>query len=229
MKYRIDNLSVPKKNPFANDDLERQPLVNFLSDLIKRLNGPFVLALDSPFGMGKTTLVHMLMENLMCEGHQCTYFNAWEVDFATDPLVALISSIDRIGLNSSEGETEFVQQFQKVKDLTTVLAKPSIIAATKLLTSGAIDLEEIITAISSASKVDGKGEAVEEFNQEFELLDKFRDELKIAIELLPTTNNTISLVIFVDELDRCRPTFAIHLLERIKHLFDIPTFCSFCQ
>jgi hypothetical protein len=30
------------------------------------------------------------------------------------------------------------------------------------------------------------------------------------------------LVFFVDELDRCRPTFSIELLERIKHLFDIP-------
>ena len=31
-----------------------------------------------------------------------------------------------------------------------------------------------------------------------------------------------NLVIFVDELDRCRPTFAVQLLERIKHFFDIP-------
>ena len=30
------------------------------------------------------------------------------------------------------------------------------------------------------------------------------------------------LVMVVDELDRCRPTFAIELLERIKHLFDVP-------
>jgi hypothetical protein len=29
------------------------------------------------------------------------------------------------------------------------------------------------------------------------------------------------LVIFVDELDRCRPTYAIEMLERIKHLFSI--------
>jgi hypothetical protein len=29
------------------------------------------------------------------------------------------------------------------------------------------------------------------------------------------------LFIFIDELDRCRPTYAIELLERIKHLLDI--------
>jgi hypothetical protein len=30
------------------------------------------------------------------------------------------------------------------------------------------------------------------------------------------------LVVIVDELDRCRPLFAIGLLEKIKHLFEIP-------
>ncbi|MCP5250213.1 MAG: hypothetical protein H6939_00575 [Burkholderiales bacterium] len=30
------------------------------------------------------------------------------------------------------------------------------------------------------------------------------------------------VVIFIDELDRCKPTFAIKLIERIKHFFDVP-------
>ena len=30
------------------------------------------------------------------------------------------------------------------------------------------------------------------------------------------------IIIVIDELDRCRPTYAIKLLEEIKHLFDVP-------
>lgn len=32
--------------------------------------------------------------------------------------------------------------------------------------------------------------------------------------------NTDKLIIFIDELDRCKPSFAIEMLERIKHFFD---------
>jgi hypothetical protein len=32
----------------------------------------------------------------------------------------------------------------------------------------------------------------------------------------------LPLVIIVDELDRCRPPFAVQLLEKIKHLFNVP-------
>jgi len=102
MTYRINELDVPEGDPFRHDSLDRRPVVEFLSGLIKRLNGPFVMALDSPWGSGKTTLVRMLMADLQDKGFQCTYFNAWKVDYVTDPLVALVSSIDRIDLGAEE-------------------------------------------------------------------------------------------------------------------------------
>lgn len=48
MNYRLADLDIPADNPFKNDVLDRQPLVEFLAGLIGRLSGPFVLALDSP-------------------------------------------------------------------------------------------------------------------------------------------------------------------------------------
>ena len=222
MTYRINNIEVPPENPYKHDLLERQPLVRFLSDLIARLDESFVMTLDSPFGTGKTTMVRMLMEELKCKGHRCTYFNAWEVDYATDPLVALVSSIDRVDLGSKEANDKNRKNLQKVKELATALAKPSMIAVVKALTSGSVDLAEIIRAISSIPTTDVKANIVEEFNQECKLLDDFKNKLKEAVEQLLTANKKTNLVVFVDELDRCRPTFAIHLLERIKHMFDIP-------
>lgn len=54
-------------------------------------------------------------------------------------------------------------------------------------------------------------------------LETFKKELDILInEIIGSSNSTLSapLFIFVDELDRCRPTYAIEFLETIKHLFD---------
>ena len=233
MTYRVNDIDVPNENPFQNDQLNRKPVVEFLSDLIGRLDGPFVMALDSTFGTGKSTLVRILIECLKNKGHRCVYFNAWKVDYATDPLVALVASIDRIelGLSDESQKITFQEQIQTVRAYTTALTKTSFINATKVLSSGVIDLEAILSeAKSSELKTDRNRDVVEEFNQESEIFDNFRDELTKAVELLQNDDtvqqlnvtNKPNLVFFVDELDRCRPTFAIQLLERIKHLFDIP-------
>lgn len=222
MTYRIDDLEVPAGDPFRYDSLDRRPLVEFLTGLIKRLNGPFVMALDAPWGSGKTTLVQMLMTDLQGKGFQCTYFNAWKVDYVTDPLVALVSSIDRIDLGAKEADSKFRTHLNTVKKVTTLVAKRGLRAATKALTLGALDLEEEYEAAASELAADTVGDIVDAFNQESELLEKFRDELEAAVTQLPAAGKEPNLVFFIDELDRCRPTFAIELLERIKHLFDIP-------
>lgn len=107
MVYRIPPLEVSVNDPFRNDALERRPTVEFLVGLIERAGGPFVLALDSPWGTGKTTLVRMLEAELRHQDFSCIYFNAWQVDYVTDPLVALVSSIDRLELGTGGAAATF--------------------------------------------------------------------------------------------------------------------------
>ena len=76
MKFRLPELEIPSDDPFRNDALERKPVVEFLAGLLDKFNGPFVLALDSPWGTGKTTLVRMLKAKLELANFQCVYFNA---------------------------------------------------------------------------------------------------------------------------------------------------------
>ena len=66
------------------------------------------------------------------------------------------------------------------------------------------------------------GDAVDAFQKEKHALDTFRLELEMAVAQLKVAGKKPSLIICIDELDRCRPTFAIEMLERIKHLFDVP-------
>ena len=52
-----------------------------------------------------------------------------------------------------------------------------------------------------------------------------KDELKEYLAKMSTAlfdETERPLVFIIDELDRCRPTFAIELLERVKHIFDVP-------
>lgn len=70
------------------------------------------------------------------------------------------------------------------------------------------------------------------------MADKIKESIKSKIENHEADKNTLHafkqelanlaeeldkpLVFIIDELDRCRPDFAIRLIERTKHFFDIP-------
>lgn len=222
MAYRVEDIEVPPESPFANDDLGRKPVVEFLASLIGRLDGPFVLAIDSPWGTGKTTLVRMLAAELQRQDFQCVQFNAWKVDYVTDPLVALVSSVDRVSLGDVSAEAAFHESIGKVKKVVRVIAKRTMVAGAKVATFGILDAEKEFEAAAAELTGNLAGDLFDSFDREQKLLEKFRVHLAGAISQLSVAGKKENLVFFVDELDRCRPTFAIELLERIKHLFDVP-------
>lgn len=221
MKHRVADLEIPANEPFKFDALKRQPIVEFLTDLIKRLEGPFVLALDSPWGTGKTTVVRMLQATLAQASVQCVYFNAWKVDYVTDPLVALVSAIDELKVQGVGTGASFRAHMGRVKRVTTAVAKRGVVAAVKAATLGALDLEEEVEAIAAEAAGEVAGDLVDAFQKEKESLEQFRRELEKAVAQLGEAGKAKTLVFLVDELDRCRPSFAIEMLERIKHLFDV--------
>lgn len=222
MTYRLPDLEISPTDPFLNDALNRKPVVEFLASFLGRVNGPFVMALDSPWGTGKTTLIRMLKAKLEHENFQCVYFNAWQVDYVTDPLVALVSSVDAIQLGIAEAESVFRARLSNVKKITSVVAKRGAVAIAKAVTLGGLDLEKDIEAVTAELAGGFAGDAVDAFQKEKDALNKFRLELELAVAQLEKANKKPSLIICIDELDRCRPTFAIEMLERIKHLFDVP-------
>ena len=63
-------------------------------------------------------------------------------------------------------------------------------------------------------------ELIENSNKKVAFTKEFKDTLtEVVSKILTKTEKP--LVLFIDELDRCRPTYAIEVLERIKHLFEV--------
>ncbi len=50
---------------------------------------------------------------------------------------------------------------------------------------------------------------------------EFKEMLSETLEVLNGDGLQLPLIIFVDDLDRCRPTFSVELLESIKHIFNV--------
>ena len=64
-------------------------------------------------------------------------------------------------------------------------------------------------------------EQISSYNERKVELEEFKNKLGeyVASE---SQGNTHPIVFFIDELDRCNPHYAVKLLERIKHLFEVP-------
>lgn len=85
----------------------------------------------------------------------------------------------------------------------------------EVLSSAASELIVQIEGVIDA----GAQKLIETFNAQNAATDTFRQRLGHAMESL-AKQKSAPLFILVDELDRCRPSYAIALLERVKHLFD---------
>lgn len=218
MKFRIAEIAVPADEPFQFDALERKPVVEFLRDLIKQIEGPFVLALDSPWGTGKTTVVRMLRRSLEIEGFQCVYFNAWKDDYVTDPLIPMVSAIDELKPGGDAAGESFRASMATVRKAVGPIAKRAIKAAIKVGTLGVLDVDEAIEEATA----DVASDLIDAFQKEKASLEQFRQSLEKAVGKLSQDEPPRPLIFFIDELDRCRPSYAIELLERVKHLFDVP-------
>lgn len=213
----------PIQPPFHGDIFERQDLAYKLTGFISRLSrGGAVVAIDAPWGTGKTWFGLNWADYLRDVGHRVAFVNAFEQDYTEDPFLLIAAELSNL-LDGTERQSFIAKAADVGKAILPIAAKLALNIATKAL-SGVDDLP---AEISSA--VDTVGNESEEFakkwierkleasKKEKESLDGFRKALAGAAE-----REDKPVVVFVDELDRCRPDFAVRLVERIKHFFETP-------
>ncbi|WP_278353191.1 P-loop NTPase fold protein, partial [Chryseobacterium gleum] len=93
MKIKHRELEIEQDHPFANCKLEKQQYAEVLTDIVELYSDGFVLAINNEWGTGKTTFVKMWQQHLKNKNFRTVYFNAWENDFDSNPLVAIMSEL----------------------------------------------------------------------------------------------------------------------------------------
>lgn len=220
------------------DKLNRKEEISFLINyLTKRFElktkNPFVLNINAPWGYGKTFFLKSLKEELEKE-HEVIYFDAWKNDFTKEPLLAFFSEIN----NSLE---KYLKAYNKTKKpfLNSIFKSslPILISVlTKHLTGLTLEQFNELLSEDEDEKKDVKDDtkttlssimskttelALKEHSTIKKSIKEFKINMLEILNLIKTQEKKLPLFILIDELDRCRPNYAIELLENIKHIFDI--------
>ena len=195
---KVEEPDIDPDKPWCDDELDRQKIADRLTTVIEDQEAPFVISLDGRWGSGKTFLLRRWKQALVNDGFRAIYFNAWEDDFCDDPLLAMIGQL-----------SEYFEE-GKFKDIAVKVATFAVGLITKQLTGTAIDVADF--------RPEG---LLEDYHKQRRSKQEMKEQIsELAHEVRLETNKP--LVFIIDELDRCRPTFAIELLERVKHIFDVP-------
>lgn len=194
-----------------NNTILRKNQLSMLVKLLNSLKENTVLAIDGAWGSGKTVFVKQLLMlsddtiqdyghntldetaiNLLREKQKTFYFNAWEYDYLGDALSAML-----LKLIADDDESLNTASIKKAVSMI------NISAGLKNITHDFIDIDnktrkaELIKAVKDQVN---RHDAVNEF------LNKLKGDSE-------------RLIFVIDELDRCRPSFAVELLEVVKHYF----------
>ncbi len=184
------------------------------------MNGRYSIFIDAPWGTGKTFFVKQIIEtlrfgnpfidanapsdtsifdsNLMDKLREDPflpiYFNAWENDHFNDPIAPLLATIATMADKKRSIRRE----------------------AFPISRQGAIDCALSLRGLNAGKLL----EAIS--GNDFLNAFRKRQELRAKTEELVSallTEVANRAVLFIDELDRCRPEFAMQLLEQTKSLF----------
>lgn len=239
-------------NFWSDDHLKRKDEATYLTNylaaryLSKKKEEGFVLAVNGEWGLGKSFMIERWSKELEFAGHPVVMFNSWENDFTHEPLVAFIAE-----LNSALADQFDKLPFgEKFREKWLLQAKAVLLPSLKILGMAAlkhgvgIGLHEVQTIFSdedvdddedkggaTGSKLKDTGEKLskvieEELKSHINVkraIANFKVRLSALVEYLDEQSGIqLPIFVFIDELDRCRPDYAITLLEGVKHLFGIP-------
>ena len=211
---------------FANHDLlNRSALGRHLSDLVDKVDDPLVISLDGAWGSGKSFFLKCWLgehANVNDGFASPIYFDAFENDFIEDPLLGLTSMLTE-RLTASENDSKTIKI---IKSAAAKFWRPVFRTGLAAATAGVSEVTGVIVDAALETGSQQFADQVENFWKKEDgrraAMVEFRSAMVQLTEPDPEGKPTKKFVFVVDELDRCRPDFALDTLEVIKHFFNVP-------
>lgn len=177
-------------------------------------------AIEGGWGVGKTFVIEEVEERLKETQFEETntdkyfvfHYNCWQYDYYEEPAIAIISAM----IASIQKDNVIANE-----DLDNTVKAGCKIAVDKLkeIAGAFIENKIGVNLISLADEVIEKKEEAGKAAYEFDDLFTFSQTIERTRENFQEIAKERTIVLVVDELDRCIPQYAIKVLERLHHIF----------
>lgn len=155
-------------------------------------------------------------------------YNALENDYFDDPFTSLVGQFcDQFEILNQKKLKTFKEKARKLAPLLTSLGSDialNIASCIPIISELAKSTKETIKDTKKcfynvANEL--KSRLFDEQLSKFKSLSKLRTEFKNSLNSLSGGQEEVIKLVFVDELDRCKPKFAVNFLEILKHFFNV--------
>ncbi len=239
MRLAPPPLLIEEKEGFSKRDTFRvKEAADRLADLVNGLEGHSVILLDGDWGSGKSTFAKQWAGLLRTRKHPVVEFDAFEADYHDNAFAAMFAALlDGLG-DAPDGPSSRPVWVQSMRKAFVDLARatPSILAGV----AAGSPFGPVATTLFEATKhmVEQSGQRpdngfdeyleqqLDRIRGETRAVSEFRGKLAEAVTAMTASGDGIApLVFIIDELDRCKPSFALNVLERMKHVFSADGVC----
>lgn len=214
-KFEIEANNENIKKSIENDLIKRnQYLVKFL-EILNNIDGNFIIYLNGKYGTGKTFFIKQLIyiinnkeklknstdiefKNLsLSYNFMPIYFDALENNENNHVLALVTSIISQYKYLNTSTKTKIISEAKKIV---------KTIANNEISSKIGIDLEDLEKSLNDDEIIKNKKQ-------------KLKDNIDDFISKL-APNSEDKIVIFIDELDKCKPEFVIKMLESVKNFWN---------
>ena len=210
LQISTPELTIDPQNPWRDDQLDRKFFADHLTQIISSQVNPCVITINGEWGSGKTFLLKRWQCELSKQQYVSLYFNAWDADAVESASLALIG--ETYGFLRDCSKKVFKEQINELRESCSKLFRWSSMA--KLISHKIEDSAGINVTSDVSNCLDEYVKAIEQ--------KKTLRKIFASVAEKVFAEQGKPFVFIVDELDRCRPVFAIEMLESIKHIFNVP-------